>query len=107
MEKEQKIGIKYDIGKPRYGLLPAFALEEVVKVLTVGAQKYSDENWKLVKDGKKRYFDGLMRHSWAWLRGEKLDPETGLHHLAHAVCNLLFLIELDLNISTQTEETVV
>lgn len=105
--EEQKVGLKYDTDKPRYGLLPAFALEEVVKVLTVGAKKYSDDNWKLVKDGKNRYFDAAQRHMWKFKQGEQFDPETGLHHLAHAATNLLFGIELDTNLALQVEETVV
>jgi hypothetical protein len=93
LDKEE--GLKYDSGKPEYGLLPPLALEEVAKVLTVGAQKYSRENWRFVDDGPRRYFDALQRHVWAWKRGETLDPETGLSHLAHAGCCLMFLLELD------------
>jgi len=28
--------------------------------------------------------------------GETHDPGTGLHHYAHAICNLLFLLEIEL-----------
>lgn len=88
-------GLKYDGGKPEYGLLPPVALEEIAKVLTVGAKKYARENWRYVDDAPRRYFDALQRHVWAWKRGEHLDPETGLSHLAHAGCCLMFLLELD------------
>lgn len=90
-------GIKYDNGKPEYGLLPPFALEEVAKVLTFGAQKYDRENWKKVDDLKRRYFDAAQRHLWAIKRGEEYDPESGLHHLAHATTCILFLLESELN----------
>ena len=33
----------------------------------------------------------LMRHMAAWQRGEENDPESGLPHLAHAMCNLRML----------------
>lgn len=89
-------GRKYDGGKPEYGLLPPYILEETVKVLTFGAQKYERENWRYVDDGKRRYFDALQRHVWAWKRGEQIDPESGLSHLAHAACCILFLGELDM-----------
>lgn len=89
-------GRKFDTGKPEYGLLPPFALEEIVKVLTAGAQKYDRDNWRRVPEGNRRYFDAAQRHIWAWKRGEKLDPETGLPHLAHASCCLLFLLEPEL-----------
>jgi len=89
-------GIKFDQGKPEYGLIPPNALHEMVKVLTVGASKYARDNWKFVPDRKRRYFDALQRHIWAWKRGEQNDEEDGLHHLAHAACCLFFLYEVDL-----------
>jgi hypothetical protein len=46
-----------------------------------------------VPDAERRYFDAMQRHVWAWRRGESLDPETGMHHLAHAACCLFFLYE--------------
>jgi hypothetical protein len=89
-------GRKFDGGKLEYGLLPPLALEEVVKVLTFGAQKYDRDNWQKVPDSKRRYFDALQRHVWAWKRGEQFDPESGIHHLAHAMCCLMFLYEHDI-----------
>ena len=90
-------GIKYDVGKPEYGLLPPFALEEVAKVLTFGAQKYDRENWKKLDDLERRYFDAAQRHMWAVKRGEAYDPESRKHHLAHATACLLFMLESELN----------
>ena len=94
-------GRKFDSGKPQYGLIPTKALKETVNVLTRGAVKYEPENWKFVPDAQNRYFDALQRHLWDWKSGEKHDPETGINHLAHACCNILFLLERD---STPPEE---
>lgn len=88
-------GRKFDGNKTEYGLLPPLALEEIAKVLTFGAQKYERDNWQRVPDSKRRYYDALQRHLWAWKRGETIDPESGLHHLAHAGCCLMFLYEHD------------
>ena len=55
------LGIKYDGGKPDYSLLPFNALEEVVRVLTYGAAKYSRDNWKLVEPHKERYVAAALR----------------------------------------------
>jgi len=88
-------GRKFDGGKLQYGLLPPQALKATVDVLTFGAQKYEPDNWKHVPDSKRRYFDALQRHIWAWQEGEQLDPESGKHHLAHALCCLMFLYEHD------------
>lgn len=93
-------GLKYDGGKLEYGLLPPLALKATVDVLTFGAQKYERDNWKYVDDSKRRYFDALQRHLWAWKEGEIDDPESGKHHLAHAMCCLMFLYEHDVKYST-------
>ena len=89
-------GRKFDGGKLQYGLVPPLALKAVVDVLTFGAEKYEPDNWKHVPDSKRRYFDALQRHVWAWKEGEQLDPESGRHHLAHALCCLMFLYEHDI-----------
>lgn len=94
---DHKGGRKFDGDKLQYGLLPAIALKEVVKVLTYGAQKYEPDNWRRVPDGNRRYFDAAQRHIWQYKEGEMYDPETGFHHLAHAVCCLMFINELDFN----------
>jgi hypothetical protein len=96
-------GRKFDGGKLEYGLLPPLALKATVDVLTFGAQKYDRDNWKKVPDSKRRYFDALQRHVWAWKEGEQLDPESGRHHLAHALCCLMFLYEHDIMYSIDNE----
>lgn len=97
-------GRKFDGGKPQYGLIPPKALKETVEILTLGATKYEPDNWKNVPDSQNRYFDALMRHLWDWKSGEKFDPETGKNHLAHAVCNILFLLERDSYTQQEWEE---
>lgn len=90
-------GMKYDGGKPRWDLLLAgmpLALEEVVRVLTYGSHKYADGNWAFVENAEQRYLAAGLRHEAAYQRGEDHDPETGLHHLAHEACCLLFRLEL-------------
>jgi hypothetical protein len=92
-------GRKFDGGKLRYGLTPPLAFAEMVKVLTFGAEKYEPDNWKHVPESKIRYFDALERHIWAWKMGEQIDPESDIHHLAHAMCCLAFLYEHDVKYS--------
>ena len=87
-------GTKLDQGKARWDLLPWAAVEEVVDVLTYGAQKYSPDGWRRVPDAKSRYFAAALRHIAAYAQDETDDSESGQHHLAHAVCCLLFLLEL-------------
>ena len=88
-------GRKYDADKTDWSLLPWRSVEQIVRILMFGAQKYDRDNWRLVPNGKTRYFSALMRHLTAHANGEKTDAESGLTHLAHAGCCLLFLMELD------------
>lgn len=86
------LGMKFDDDKPRWELLPYEEMEDIVKVLTFGAKKYDDDNWQRVEPFNKRYFGAFMRHLIAWWTGKKKDPQSGMSHLAHAACNLLFLM---------------
>jgi len=88
-------GRKFDGGKLQFSLLPTNALKATVEILTFGAEKYEPDNWKKVPDAKRRYYDALQRHLWAWKSGEQNDQETGKNHLAHAMCCLMFLYEHD------------
>lgn len=93
MQTSQVVGVKADKGKPKPRLLHesmAEAVASVVDVLTFGAAKYDDDNWKNVEP--KRYTDAMYRHLNAHHRGEKVDEESGLPHLAHAACCVLFLL---------------
>ena len=89
---------KFDDDKIMYDLLHPEFLEQVAKVLTIGAKKYSPDNWKNA-DGTERYRSAMMRHFEAYRKGEMLDPETGMHHLAHVGCNVMFLYGLEMILS--------
>lgn len=86
---------KKDSGKPRYDLLPPLAIDDMAKVLTFGAAKYAPDNWRHIPDGVERYKAALLRHAFAMLSGESLDPETGLPHAAHVMCCASFVLELE------------
>lgn len=83
---------KFDAGKAMVSLLPSQPLIMTAKVLNFGAQKYDAHNWR---KGMKysRLYDAALRHILSAKEGEDLDKESGLPHLAHAICGLLFLLE--------------
>lgn len=87
-------GIKHDQDKPDMSLLSSIALTEVAKVMTFGKRKYSAHNWR---GGFvwSRPLAACLRHVFAFLGGEDKDPETGLSHLAHAICCLMFVLEFE------------
>ena len=85
-----------DKGKLRYDLIPPHVIEQLAAVLTGGAVKYGPNNWRA--DGGMawtRCYASMMRHIQAWYQGEDTDPESGLSHLAHAMCNITFLMEYE------------
>jgi hypothetical protein len=95
IEQVRQSGMKFDSNKPRHSLLPKGAVNSVIKVLEFGAKKYDADNWQKVDNAEERYYNAAMRHIDSWWNGEKCDPETGSHHLAHAATNLFFLMWFD------------
>lgn len=97
--KRQKISAngtasRYNQNKLRFDLVPTHAQEQFVTVLTLGAQKYGDENWR--KGFPWRSVGAsLERHLHAWKKGEDVDAESGLSHMAHIMCNAAFLLEYE------------
>jgi len=90
--KKEKVALKNDDKKNRVELLSTDAMEDIAEVLTFGAKKYAAHNWR--KGFKwSRLIGAAMRHLFAWSRGEDKDPETGLSHLAHCGCCIMFLLE--------------
>lgn len=83
-------GLKYDDNKPRMDLLDSQALEGLASVLTFGARKYAAHNWR---NGisNSRLVAAMLRHIFAIMRGEYVDPESGLPHVDHVGCCWMFL----------------
>lgn len=88
----QDQGLRFNTGKTRYDLVPAFAQEQYAKVLTKGAEKYAERNWEKGMRWSK-VLASLERHLAAIKNGEDIDPETGMLHSAHVMCNAAFLTE--------------
>lgn len=74
--------------------MPERALVETTKVWEFGAKKYSKDNWR---KGMKwsRVLKSLLRHAIAIGLGQFKDPETGLPHAAHIMCNACMLLEYE------------
>ena len=90
MQLEHKEAVKYDNEKPCMDLLDPVALEGLAEVLTFGAQKYAAHNWRkgIVNS---RLIAAMLRHLFAIMRGEDIDPESGLPHIDHLGCCWMFL----------------
>ncbi|MBS0599493.1 MAG: hypothetical protein JSR92_19725 [Proteobacteria bacterium] len=83
-------GARFNTGKSEYYQIPLFALDGVAQVLMYGAKKYAPGNWMKGQPWTVVY-NSMMRHLRDWQRGEDLDPESGLPHIDHILCNAIFL----------------
>ena len=84
-------GMKFDGDKVRLDLIDPEFIEGVGSVLTFGAKKYGPNNWQGVEDAVNRYYAATLRHLMAYRSGDVNDAESGISHLFHAACNLMFL----------------
>jgi len=89
-------GKKFDGGKVRMDLLPSESLFAVAEVLTFGADKYGEHNWRKGM-AWSRLYAAAQRHMVKWNAGETHDDESGMNHLAHACVNLLMLLSYEKN----------
>lgn len=83
-----------DSNKPRMELLPAAALTEWARAMTFGATKYGDHNWRKGM-AWTRVLGSLSRHLTSFMAGEDRDPESGVNHMAHVMCNAAFLLHYE------------
>lgn len=84
--------LRYNAGKPRYDLIPPYALKTVVDVFTNGSLKYGDRNWEKGMNWSK-CIASMKRHLAKFELGHDLDEETNLPHLSHIIANCMFLLE--------------
>jgi len=90
----QGTALKFDDGKLPLHLLSTEAMNQTAAVLAFGAEKYAEHNWRKGFVWS-RPLSAAMRHITAFNAGEDKDPESGLSHLAHAACCIMFLLEFE------------
>ncbi len=94
MADEAGTGDKHDYGKPRMELLDAYAVEQLALALTFGAAKYDAHNWRKGLS-KGRLLGAALRHLFKYMSGTDRDDESGLSHVAHAMCCCMFILGLE------------
>lgn len=93
-EADARYALKFDQDKLPLHLLSTEAMNQTAAVLKFGAQKYAEHNWRK-GFAWSRPLAAAMRHITAFNAGEDTDPESGLSHLAHAACCIMFLLEFE------------
>ena len=83
-------GLRYNEGKPQWGLVDFDSLISMVRVLEYGKEKYDAHNWKKGLSYVST-IESMLRHIFSFLKGEDIDPESGLPHTGHIMCNAMFL----------------
>lgn len=86
--KNNTVSVKHDDGKVDPTMLTWEMVEAVSKVRMFGAKKYGRNNFKQTGFKYTRSLAATLRHIFAFLSGEDNDPESGISHLAHAICCL-------------------
>ena len=87
---------KFDKGKARYDLIPPEFMDGIAKMYGMGALKYGEGNWE--KGGGLSYmrlFAAMMRHAWAFIRGETFDPADGQHHMLSVAWGAIAIFTFD------------
>ena len=91
IDKQQ--ATRHNKGKLRWSLVDFKSLEDLVKVLEFGAKKYGDDNWKKGLPTTE-ICESMLRHTFAFMQGEDNDTESGISHIGHIMCNVMFLAHM-------------
>ena len=85
----EELGNRFNAGKLQWSLIDFTAIEDMVRVLEFGKSKYGEDNWKkgLVQ---KQTLDSLSRHLIELMKGNPIDEESKLPHIAHVMANAMF-----------------
>lgn len=73
----------------RFDLLDAKAMARVAEILYDGANKYGDNNWRLLDVNTN--VNHALAHLFAYLSGDQMDD-----HLGHAACRIMFALGIHL-----------
>lgn len=79
--------------KPPLGLVPPSAIVAMAEAMADGAAKYGAYNWRDLPVEVMTYLHANLRHVAAFLDGEECAPDSGRHHLAHAMASLAIVYD--------------
>jgi hypothetical protein len=96
-ENKESKSAKNDIidDKLRWDLLPMEEIEDIVRVYHAGAKKYGPNKWQNLDNGFERYRAAAARHLMEYMKGERIDSDTGAFHLAQCAWNCIAMLWYD------------
>ena len=92
---EAKKGLAKSIeGKLRTDLVEPEWIEAIAEVMTYSSTKYDERSWQSCDRGDSFTVDyaAAMRHLLKWRKGQMIDEQSGLSHLAHAAADILIML---------------
>lgn len=89
---------KFGLEKWSFSCLPMKVLKEIAKIFKNGEEKYGRWNYLEKGSSQRIYFDACMRHLDKWIDPlqSNYDKDSGLHHLDHAITNLMIMRHAEL-----------
>lgn len=85
------------VTKAPVALVPPVAIIMTARAMAVGAKKYGEANWREIPIKRRVYLEAALRHIYAALDGEEIDPETDCPHIAHVCAGMSILMDADAN----------
>lgn len=81
------------VAKVSLSNIPSAGLIHEALAMRDGATKYGAHNWREYPVQAKIYVDAALRHIFAWVDGEEVAEDSGVHHLGHARACLGILLD--------------
>jgi hypothetical protein len=87
------LGIK----KPSLSSVPPASLIHLARAMADGRRKYGHMNWREKNVSSTIYYDAMLRHVFAWLDGENVAEDSGVHHLGHVMACCAIILDAQAN----------